>query len=116
MSYKDIKEAGKDLLALTLNGSPRWRLMVMAAILALSCAAVYGNQTYARKDEMGGLKSEVTDIKVQLLAQSILAAHKEKCESESAGKFSSYWQEHLAKLKNQYWRLTGQTFELPPSC
>jgi hypothetical protein len=63
-----------------------------------------------------GLQDKVNGIEVQLLTQSILNAHKEKCESEKAGRYTPYWQEQLASLRNKYWQLTGQTFELPPSC
>ena len=91
-------------------------IIVIGSIMVLAFAVGWGYLNYARAADVDGLKSEVSDIKVQLLSQSILAAHKEKCESESSGKFSPYWQEHLAKLKNQYWRMTGQAFELPPSC
>jgi hypothetical protein len=66
--------------------------------------------------DIQGLKNDVNDIKIQLLSQSILAANQQKCEQEKDGKFSSYWQEQLSKLKREYWLMTGQSFELPPSC
>ena len=116
MNYSDLKALGSDLVGLTLNGSPRWRLLVLGAILTLLSAIVWGYFNYARASDVQGLKGEVTDIKVQLLSQSILAACKEKHESQQEGEYSTYWQEHLSKLKREYWEMTGQTFELPPSC
>jgi hypothetical protein len=114
-TYADIKQAGSDLLALTLNGSPRWRVLVLGAILALSACVAWGYLNYARASEVGGLKKEVTDIKVALLANSILAACDAKKTSDSDRQVI-YWQQHLAKLRNEYWQMTGQSFELPPSC
>lgn len=115
-NYSDAKAAASDLWKLTVNGSPRWRVIVMIALILLSGDTWWGRNNYARAGDVDGLKGEVTDIKVQLLSQSILAAHKEKCASEGSGRYSEYWQGHLQKLKNQYWQMTGQSFELPPSC
>jgi hypothetical protein len=114
-TYADLKSAASDLWALTLNGSPRWRVIVMGSLLILAGAVSWGYLNYARASEVGGLKEEVTDIKVALLANSILAACDAKKDSDSANQ-SSYWQQHLSKLKRQYFILTGQSFELPPSC
>lgn len=105
-----------DFVKQGLNGSPKWRLTVSLLMIVLVLFSIWSYANHAMASDVDGLKSEVTDIKVQLLSQSILAAHKEKCETERDGKFSLYWQEHLAKLKNQYFRMTGQGFELPPSC
>src|SRR5688572_19439275 len=98
-----------------LNGSPKWRLTVSLLMVAIVAFATWSYLNHALASDVDGLKSEVTDIKVTLLAQSILAACDAKKDSDS-DRQSSYWQEHLAKLKNEYWRMTGQSFELPPSC
>ncbi len=116
MSYSDLKAFGKDLLALTLNGSPRWRVFVMIGLVILSGNALWGYTNYARASDLAASNSGLNDIKTQLLTQSILSAYKEKCEAEKSGRYSQYWQEQLAKLKNDYWKLTGQSFELPPTC
>lgn len=76
MRYGDLKEAAKDLARLTLNGSPRWRLLVMGCLLGLFCATGWGYFNYARADDTDGLKSDLTEIKVQLLVQSINEACK----------------------------------------
>jgi hypothetical protein len=115
VSYGDIKAAFGDLLALTLNGSPRWRVLVLGAIVALSACVAWGYLNYARADDVESLKSEVVDIKVTLLAQSILAACDAKKGSDSYSQ-SAYWVSHLAKLRREYWLMTGQSFELPPAC
>lgn len=105
-----------DFVKSGLNGSPKWRLTVSLALICVALFCFWSYVNHARASEVDGIKSEVTDIKVQLLAQSILAACKEKYEAQQSGRHSPYWQEHLAKLKNQYWRMTGQSFELPPTC
>lgn len=99
-----------------LNGSPKWRLTVSLGMLVLFGIVAWGYVNYARASDVDGLKSEVTDIKVQLLTQSILSTCDAKSASQNEGRHEAYWQERLAKLKNEYWRMTGQSFELPPSC
>jgi hypothetical protein len=109
VSYGDIKAAAKDLVALTLNGSPRWRMLVMVAILALSGSAVYGNQAYARKDELDQIKQRQLQAEIRDLTDDLLNARRNQCESQKGGA----WANHIQRLKAAYHNLTGLEFMLP---
>lgn len=62
------------------------------------------------------LNAKLKDIEVRMLAQSIYQACEVKAQSQAKGLHSPYWQRQVRELKEQYFNMTGQSFELPPSC
>lgn len=120
MTYSTVKQFGSDLLKLTLNGSPRWRLLVMGSILALSGAAVYANQLYARKSEVDAVQREINEVqkeqfrsKVRDLTNDLLDARRDQCEAKREGRKAGAWQQHIEGLVYEYRKLTGFSFAMP---
>jgi hypothetical protein len=127
-SYSDAKAFAKDLAKLTLNGSPRWRVLVMLSLLALIIAQLYAGLNSAEAGEVDSkieaavqpLRSDLEAIKAEQRAKkredlqdAILAAKRDQCDAVREGRSAQAWTRRIAELSDQYFRVVGQSFQMP---
>jgi hypothetical protein len=126
--YSDFKEMAKDAVKFTLNGSPRWRVVVMLSLVALSIAQLYAGLNRAEAGEVDSkieaavqpLRNDLESIKAEQRAKkredlqdAILAAKRDQCDAVREGRSAQAWTRRIAELNDQYFRVVGQSFQMP---